>query len=46
MNKKSMSDLIMEYFQEPPNQDIPHDPVVDAVGAQYIALYGKPHRDP
>lgn len=46
MDKKSMADLIMEYFQEHPNQDIPHGPVVDAVEAQYIALYGKPHRDP
>lgn len=41
-----MAELIMEYFQEHPNEDIPHDPVVDAVVAQYIALYGKPHRDP
>lgn len=46
MTQKSMAELIMEYFQEHPNEDIPHDPVVDAVVAQYIALYGKPHRDP
>jgi hypothetical protein len=40
MAKKTISDLIMEYFQAHPNVELRHAPVVDWVEEQYIALYG------
>ncbi len=43
---KSISDLIMEYFQKHPKQDLKHGPVVDWVEEQYFKLYGKKPRDP
>ena len=43
--KKSISDLIKEYFKNHPNQDLPHGPVVDWVEEQYLKLYGKKPRD-
>ena len=42
---KSISDLIMEYFQAHPKQDLKHGPVVDWVEEQYLKLYGKKPRD-
>lgn len=42
---KSIGDLIMEYFQKHPKEDLPHGPVVDWVEEQYLKLYGKKPRD-
>ncbi len=42
---KSISDLIMEYFQKHPKRDLQHGPVVDWVEEQYLKLYGKKPRD-
>ncbi len=44
-NKKSISDLIKEYFKKHPNQDISHGPVVDWVEERYIKLYRRKPRD-
>ncbi len=44
-NKKSIGDLIKEYFKKHPNQDISHGPVVDWVEERYIKLYGRKPRD-
>jgi hypothetical protein len=44
--KKSVSDLIMEYFRAHPKQDLEHGPVVDWVEEQYFALTGKNHEIP
>ena len=44
--KKTIEDLIMEYFQKHPKQDLKHGPVVDYVEDQYIKLYGRKPRDP
>lgn len=43
--KKSISDLIKDFFEQHPNQDLPHGPVVDWVEDKYISLYGKKPRD-
>jgi len=43
--KKSISDLIKEYFKNHPDQDLPHGPVVDWVEEQYLKIYGKKPRD-
>lgn len=43
--KKSISDLLVEYFGAHPRQDLPHGPVVDWVEEKYVALYGKKPRD-
>ncbi|MBA7583736.1 hypothetical protein ES708_25684 [subsurface metagenome] len=45
MAKKSISQLILEYFQAHPNQDLKHDPVVDWVENEYIKLGGTKPRD-
>ena len=45
MSKKSISDLIMEYFKSHPKQDLKHGPVVDWVEEQYLNLYGRKPRD-
>jgi len=42
---KSIGDLIMEYFEKHPNEDLQHGPVVDWVEEQYLKLYGKKPRD-
>ena len=42
---KSISDLIMEYFQKHPKKDLQHGPVVDWVEERYLKLYGKKPRD-
>lgn len=43
---KTVRDLIKEYFQEHPKQDLTHGPVVDWVEEQYLDLYGRKPRDP
>ena len=42
---KSISELIMEYFKERPNEDLKHGPVVDWVTKQYIKNHPEPPRD-
>lgn len=42
---KTVSDLVMEYFQAHPKQDMTHGPVVDWVEEQYLKLHGKKPRD-
>ncbi len=42
----SINDLIMEYFQEHPGEDMEHGPVVDYVQAEYQRLYQRTPRDP
>ena len=44
-NKRSIGDLIKEYFKKHPNQDIPHGPVVDWVEDKYVKLCGRKPRD-
>lgn len=44
-NKKSIGDLIKEYFEKHPNQDIQHGPVVDRIEDKYVKLYGRKPRD-
>lgn len=43
---KSISNLIMEYFQKHPKEDLQHGPVVDWVTKQYLKDNSKPPRDP
>lgn len=43
--RKTIADLILEYFAAHPKQDMPHGPVVDWVEEQYLSLYGKKPRD-
>ena len=43
--KTTIADLIMEYFEKHPKQDLEHGPVVDWVEEQYLKLYGKKPRD-
>lgn len=43
--KKSINDLIIEFFKKHPNEDMPHGPVVDWVEGKYLKLYGKKSRD-
>jgi len=42
----SISDLIRQYFQAHPRQDLSHGPVVDWVEEQYLRLQGRKPRDP
>lgn len=44
--KRTIKSLIMEYFENHPNQDIPHDPVVDWVTSEWIKENPHPPRDP
>jgi len=44
--RKSIADLVMEYFRKHPNMDLHHGPVVDWVEKQYLKLCGKKPRDP
>jgi len=44
--KKSITDLIIEFFKKHPHQDMPHHPVVDWVEEQYLKLYRRKPRDP
>lgn len=41
----TISQLVLEYFEAHPNQEIPHGPVVDWVEEQYLKLYRKKPRD-
>lgn len=43
--KKTISDLITEYFKVHPYESLSHGPVVDWVEEQYVKLYGKKPRD-
>ncbi|RKY20693.1 MAG: HNH endonuclease [Planctomycetota bacterium] len=43
--KKSISDLIKEYFKAHPKQDLRHGPVVDWVEEKYLKLEGRKPRD-
>jgi hypothetical protein len=45
MPKKSISELILEYFEMHPNEDLKHGPVVDWVEKEYIKLGGTKPRD-
>ncbi|MCL6524638.1 MAG: HNH endonuclease [Thermoflavifilum sp.] len=42
---KSITDLIIEYFKDHPNQELPHRPVVDWVEEKYKKLYHRKPRD-
>ena len=46
MPKKSISELVLEYFKMHPNEDLTHGPVVDWVEKEYVKLYGRKPRDP
>ncbi len=43
---QTIRELVMEYFMNHPNQELPHDPVVDWVTEQYQAAHGRVPRDP
>ncbi|MCM8765808.1 MAG: HNH endonuclease [Candidatus Omnitrophica bacterium] len=43
--KKTIRDLIMEYFKKHPHKDLPHGSVVDWVEKRYIRLYKRKPRD-
>lgn len=43
--KKTIKDLIIEYFKAHPKKDMPHGPVVDWVEAEYKRLCNKKPRD-
>lgn len=45
IEKKSITDLIIEYFKKHPNLELSHAPVVDWVEEQYKKLYNKKPRD-
>ena len=45
MPKKSISELVLEYFKTYPNEDLEHGPVVDWVEKQYVKLTGRKPRD-
>ena len=43
--KKSIKDLLIEYFKAHPKEDMQHGPVVDWVETRYKRLYNKKPRD-
>lgn len=43
--KRTIRDLLIEYFKAHPKEDMPHGPVVDWVEEQYLKLYSKKPRD-
>jgi predicted restriction endonuclease len=43
---KSISSLIMQYFQNHPKKNLQHGPIVDWVTEQYLKKHRKPPRDP
>lgn len=43
--KKTISELILEYFKRYPKQNLQHGPVVDWVEEQYLKLYNRKPRD-
>ncbi len=44
-SKKSIKDLLIEYFKRNPKKDTPHGPVVDWVEEKYKEIYDKKPRD-
>jgi hypothetical protein len=46
MPEKSISDLVLQYFQMHQNEDLEHGPVVDWVEKQYVKSGGTKPRDP
>ncbi len=45
--RKTIKDLVREYFEAHPNEDLPHGPVVDWVTEQWKAMgHQTPPRDP
>lgn len=46
MPKKSISELVLEYFKMHPNENLEHGPVVDWVEEQYVKSGGTKPRDP
>ena len=42
----TQTELILSYYKNNPNRDIPHKEVVDWVTAEYFKLTGVPLRDP
>ncbi|MCD6452253.1 MAG: HNH endonuclease, partial [Acidobacteria bacterium] len=45
-SRKTISDLILEYFKKHPRKELRHGPVVDWVEKEYLKLYNKKPRDP
>jgi len=43
---RTIRELVMEYFMNHPNQDLPHGPVVDWVTEQWLKDHDTPPRDP
>jgi len=43
---KTIGELVLEYFYNHPNQDLPHGPVVDWVTEQWLKSHPNPPRDP
>ncbi len=43
---KTIEGLVMEYFENHPNQELSHGPVVDWVTEQYLEEHDNPPRDP
>lgn len=43
--KKTIRDLLIEYFKSHPKEDMPHGPVVDWVEEKYKRLYNRKPRD-
>jgi isoleucyl-tRNA synthetase len=43
--RKTISNLVVEYFRKHPKEELKHGPVVDWVEKQYLKLYGKKPRD-
>ena len=44
--KKTVSQLIMEYFYVHPNEDLKHGPIVDWVTEEWLKTHETPPRDP
>jgi len=45
MEKKTIRELLIEFFKSHPNEDMPHGPVVDWVEERYLKIYNKKPRD-
>lgn len=45
MEKKSIKELLKEYYTNHPNEDLNHGPVVDWVEGEYMKMYNKKPRD-
>lgn len=44
--RKTITEIIMEFFKAHPNEPLPHGPVVDYVESVYVAQTGRKPRDP